>query len=89
MHAKMNAEHRAAFERLLPLTPTNLHLKTNATFGQHCDFEFLWFSHSSTAARYYLFTSLWNGTLSVYDEHDGRLYASEDGTNAVSDPVAA
>ena len=83
MHAKMNDEHRAAFKRLLPLTPTNLHLRTSATFGQHIDFENLWFKHSPTAARYYLFTSLWKGNLSVYDDHDGQLYGCSDSANAV------
>ena len=84
MHDKMNAEHKAAFGRLLPLTPTNLQLRTNATFGQHADFETLWFNHSPTAARYYLFTSLWKGILSVYDDHDGQLYGSGDSANAIS-----
>ena len=89
MHAKMNEEHRAAFKRLLPLTPTNLHLRTNATFGQHADFETLWFNHSPTSARYYLFTSLWNGKLSIYDEDDGRRYAADGRGDEVPDQVAA
>ena len=84
MHDKMNAEHRACFERLLPLTPTNIKLKTNVTYGQHADFETIWFKHSPTAARYYLFTSLWKGNLSVYDDHDGQLYGCSDSANAVS-----
>jgi hypothetical protein len=89
MHAKMNAEHRAAFERLLPLTPTNIHLKTNATYGQHADFETIWFKHSPTAARYYLFASLWKGDLSIYDEHDGKSYQDDDSSTELSDSVTS
>ncbi len=85
----MTEEHKAAYKRLLPLTPTNIQLKTNATYGQRADFETIWFNHSPTAARYYLFTSLWNGTLSVYDEHDGRSYETDDGGDEVSDSLAA
>ena len=89
MHDKMTAEHKAAFTRLLPLTPTNIHRKTNCTFGQHADFETIWFKHSPTAARYYLFTSLWNGKLDIYDEHDGEPYPGENSSDEVSDNETA
>lgn len=89
MHANMTAEHRAAFTRLLPLTPTNVHLKTNATYGQRADFETIWFNHSPTAARYYLFTSLWNGELSIYDEHDGQSYQDSNGGDEIQNLAAA
>ena len=89
MHANMNAEHRAAFERLLSLTPTNIHRKTNCTFGQHADFETIWFNQSPTAARYYLFTSLWKGELAIYDGHDGQSYEDGDGRDEIQNLAAA
>ena len=89
MHDKMTAEHKAAFTRLYSLTPTNIHLKSNATYGQHADFETIWFNHSPTAARYYLFTSLWKGELAIYDGHDGQSYQNSDGGDEIQNLTAA
>ncbi len=89
MHANMNAEHRAAYTRLLPLTPTNIHQKTDCTYAQHADFETIWFNHSPTAARYYLFASLWKGELAIYDGHDGQSYEDGDGRDEIQNLAAA
>jgi len=85
----MNAEHKAAYQRLLSLTPINVRQKTNCTYGQHADFETIWFKHCPTAARYYLFTSLWKGNLSIYDEHDGQSYQDGNGGDEIQNLAAA
>ena len=70
MHANMTPEHKAAFRRLMKLTPTNIHLLSNVKYGKRIDFESLWSTHGPTAARYYLFPSLWNGELIIKDEEN-------------------
>ena len=70
MHANMTDEHRAAMRRLMKLNPTNVHLLTDIKLGQRMDFESLWSRHGPTAARYYLFPSLWEGRLTIHDGQD-------------------
>ena len=64
----MKPEVQDALTVLDTLNPDNLHLVTNATWGQRADFESLWFNHSAQSARYYLLPSYWNKTLFVVNE---------------------
>ena len=48
----MTPEAQAALDFLATLTPTNIHLKTNATLNHRLDFESLWNKHGPQAARY-------------------------------------
>tara|TARA_R110001592_G_scaffold80079_1_gene238863 strand:- start:785 stop:1012 length:228 start_codon:yes stop_codon:yes gene_type:complete len=66
--SEMKPEVQDALAVLDTITPNNLHLKTNATWGQRVDFESLWFNHSAQSARYYLLPSYWDKTLLVVNE---------------------
>ena len=67
----MTDEHKAAFRRLLVLTPTNIHLLTEGLqYSWRLDFESLWSRHGPTAARYFLFPKLWYGQLHIKDEQN-------------------
>lgn len=48
----MTPEAQSALDFLDTLTPTNIHLKTNATLSLRMDFEALWNNHGPQAARY-------------------------------------
>ena len=85
MHANMTDEHKAAMKQLMKLTPTNIHLLSDVAYSTRLDFEALWSKHGPTAARYFLFPSLWHDKLHIYDEHEERRSDSRDGT----DPVPA
>ena len=50
-------------EFLLKVTPTTIHLITNARWGSRVNFESVWYAHGPQAARYYLLPELWNGSL--------------------------
>jgi hypothetical protein len=83
MHANMTDEHKAAFKRLMLLTPTNIHLLSDVTYSDRLDFEALWSKHGPTAARYFLFPSLWYGKLHIYDEHEERRSDTRDSADQV------
>lgn len=62
-------EHQAKVKEALTalgkITPTNLHLRTNASATQLENFHSIWFNHTPQAARYYLLPSLWKGALFI------------------------
>jgi len=64
----MNEKAKAALTVLDTITPDNLHLKTNASWGQRVNFESLWFNHSPQAARYSLLPYYWEGSLLIVNE---------------------
>ena len=57
-----------ALEVLDTLNPTNLHLKTNATYSHRADFDSVWYRHSPQAARYGLLPFYWRGELIVIEK---------------------
>ena len=48
---------------LRTVTPTTIHLITNARWGTKVNFESVWYAHGPQAARYYLLPELWTGSL--------------------------
>ena len=83
MHANMTEEHKATMKRLMVLTPTNIHLLSDVSYSKRLDFESLWSKHGPTAARYFLFPSLWHGKLHIYDEHEERRSDTRDSTTEI------
>jgi len=64
----MNQPHpevKEAMAFLETLTPDDIHRKTNATLGQIMDFQSIWWTHTPSAARYYLLPAYWEGTLTA------------------------
>ena len=59
----MTPEAQSALDFLATLTPTNIHLKTDATLSIRMDFEALWNNHGPQAARYGLLPQYMNGDL--------------------------
>lgn len=67
IHKKVIMTPNEAIEALKVLTPTNLHLKTNATKAQLENFHSVWFRHTPSAARYMLLPSFWSGELFIIE----------------------
>ena len=59
----MTPEVQSALDFLSTLTPTNIHLKTNATTSIRMDFEVLWNNHGPQAARYGILVKYMEGDL--------------------------
>ena len=57
----MTPEAQAALDFLSTITPTNIHLKTNADLSTRIDFESLWNNHGPQAARYGVLVRLMDG----------------------------
>ena len=53
---------------LRQVTPGNIHMKTNASYGERVDFESIWYGHSADAARYYLLPPFVAGKLFILNE---------------------
>ena len=64
----IQSKAKEALRVLKQITPGNIHLKTNATYGERIDFESLWYNHTSDAARLYLLVPFMKGTLFILDE---------------------
>jgi len=61
----MTPEAQAALDFLSTLTPTNLHLKTDATLSHRLDFESLWNKHGPQAARYGILARYMEGQITA------------------------
>ena len=59
----MTPEAQSALNFLATLTPTNIHLKTDATLSTRMDFEALWNNHGPQAARYGILVQYMEGDL--------------------------
>ena len=59
----MTPEAQSALDFLSTLTPTNIHLKTDATLSTRMDFEVLWNNHGPQAARYGILVQYMSGDL--------------------------
>ena len=59
----MTPEAQAALDFLATITPTNIHLKTDATLGHRLDFESLWNKHGPQAARYGILARYMDGEI--------------------------
>ena len=61
----MTPEAQAALDFLATLTPTNIHLKTDATLSHRLDFESLWNKHGPQAARYGILSRYMEGQITA------------------------